>query len=377
MKKHNVLVLDNELGMGGSENLLYDFVSRVDRERFAVKVCCLKEGGYFKDRLIDLGIPFYDRLLAHKYDAWAFKKLSRIIEEESVHLIDTFAHPNTVLFAYLAKTFGLVERFVVSFHATGDAAGGRLVPRYLKPFLRDADALVALAREHKRYLADREGLDRHKIEVIYNGVDTRTYFPAEPHGGLRRGLGVEPGATLVTTVASLKPIKNVDLLLRAAKRILQATPAAAFLVVGDGPDREDLERLARELGIGDRVIFTGVRDDVAALLRSSDIFVLSSRTEAFPVVVLEAMASGLPVVTTDAGSVKEMVEDGGSAFVVPTENEAALSGAISKLIGDRDTARVFGERGRSIVEERFRVETMCARRERLFERVLSGDTYFE
>jgi glycosyltransferase involved in cell wall biosynthesis len=373
VKKYNILVLDNELGMGGSENLLYEFAGRVDRSRFDVKVCCLKEGGYFRNRLVDLGVPFYDRLLNHKYDALAFRKLARILEKESVDLIETFAHSNTVLFAYFAKTLGIVKRFVVSFHATGTASGGNLVRPYLKPFLREADALLALAREHKRYLAEREGLSTFKIEVIHNGVDTGTYFAGPPDEAVRRELAVDQGDTLVTTVASLKPLKGVDLLLRAARRVLRTNRAVTFLIVGDGPERSNLERLAGVLDIGERVRFVGVRGDVPALLRSSDMFVLSSRTEAFPLVVLEAMASGLPVVATGVGSVREMVEDGISAIVVPPEDSNALADAIVRIIDDEELARAFGDEGRRIVERRFRVETMCHKREELFARLLAGE----
>lgn len=374
MKKYNLLLLDNELDMGGSENLLYEFVSRVDPDLFAVKVCCLKEGGYFKNRLIDLGVPFYDQLLKHKYDAFAFRKLARIIETESVDIIETYAHANTVLFSYLAKMLALVKRFVVSFHATGTVTGGNLVPAYLKPFLREADALLALAQEHKRYLVEQEGLSRFKIEVIHNGIDTATYFAGSPDAQLRRELNVDAGDTLVTTVASLKPLKRIDLLLRAAQRVLQTNPKVVFLVVGDGPDRGELEVLAGTLGIGDRVRFAGIRDDVPALLRSSDLFVLSSKTEAFPLVVLEAMASGLPVVATDVGSVREMVEDGISAIIVPPEDPTALANAITKIAGDGKQARAFGDEGRRIVTERFKVETMCAKRQKLFTRLLRGET---
>jgi glycosyltransferase involved in cell wall biosynthesis len=122
------------------------------------------------------------------------------------------------------------------------------------------------------------------------------------------------------------------------------------------------------------VTFAGVRDDVANVLRACDVLVLSSRvgTETFPNVVLEAMATGLPVITTDVGSVREMVEDGRSALVVPVEDEAALREAIERLVGDAGLRSAFGARGRAIVDARFRIETMCAARESLFEELLAG-----
>lgn len=373
-RRHSVLVLDNELGMGGAEKLMYDLVSRVDSRRFAVGVCCLKNGGYWKDRIVDLGIPFYENVLRHKFDAFAFGKLARILREERVDLIDTYAHPNTVIMSYFAKAFGLVKRFVVAFHATGNLEGGRLVPTYLKPFLGEADALVALADRHRRYLVEVEGLQERQMVVIHNGVDTERFRP--PTGDdkvrMRAQFGIDQEDVVLATVASLKPVKRIDLLLAASAGLVRGRRDVRLLLVGEGPDRGRLQSIAGQLGIEDRVIFAGIRDDVDSVLRMCDALVLSSRTEAFPTVVLEAMATGLPVVTTDVGSVRDMVEDGGNAFVVPPNDQDALSRAISVVVGDPKTASAFGERGRRIVLDRFGVDAMCENRQRLFEKLISS-----
>jgi glycosyltransferase involved in cell wall biosynthesis len=367
-----VLILDNELGMGGLEKKLYDFIARVDSDRFSVVVCCLKEGGYFKDKLAALGVPLYERLLRHKFDVLAFRELSRIIAEEEIDLIYTFGHPNTVILSYLAKARGLVRRVVVSFHATGSATGGRLVRPYLHPFLKKADVFLAVAESHKRYLSEVEHLPAERIEVIHNGVDIERYRPARAgdREALRAAFGIPVEDTVATAVASLKPIKRIDLLLRAAARTLAAVPSLRVVVAGDGRDRAGLEALAAELGMSDRVRFMGVRDDVESVLRMSDMLVLSSRTEAFPNVVLEAMASGLPVVSTDVGSVREMIDESCGLIVRP-EDEDALAEAIGQLAADPEMRRRLGRRGREVVEERFTLEAMCTKRERLFERLLA------
>jgi glycosyltransferase involved in cell wall biosynthesis len=367
--QYHILILDTELEMGGKEKLLYQFIERTDRERFRIAVCCLKKGGYFKSRIEELGVPFYDGLLKHRFDALAFRELERVIRKEQTQIIYTFAHPNTVIFAYLAKLKREVESFVVSYHATGHAKGGRGVPAYLLPMLKRADALVAVANAHRDYLVRVEGLPREKIRVIHNGVDASLYRPGtdEERAGVRRLLGLQKEHIVIMTVASLKPLKRLDALIRSTATMLSADARLRLVIVGGGPDREALESLARTLGVADRVLMTGIRDDVNVLLRAADIFVLSSRTEAFPNVVLEAMATGLPVVTTDVGSVREMVEEGTSAFVVSPEDEASLSDAIHRLVNGADLRSRMGVRGRAIVDSRFRIETMCAAREALFE----------
>lgn len=369
--QYRILILDNELGMGGKEKALFQFISRTDRDRYRIAVCCLKEGGYFKSRLEALDVPFYDGLLDHRFDALAYRQFETILKQERTQIIYTFSHPNTVIFSWLARLRRRVSAFIVSYHATGHQQGGREVPVYLLPLLRRADALVAVANAHRDYLVRVEGLPFEKFRVIHNGVDTSVYHPGTDgeRAKLRRALGLEDGHRVVMTVASLKPLKRIDLLLRSAAPVFAGHPDARLVVVGDGPDRAALESLARSLGIAERVVLTGIRDDVDSLLRAADLFVLSSRTEAFPNVVLEAMATGLPVVTTDVGSVREMVEDGASALVVPPDDEAALSDAIGRLMDDAGLRRRFGVRGRAIVDARFRIETMCAAREALFDEV--------
>jgi glycosyltransferase involved in cell wall biosynthesis len=374
---HRILILNNEFHMGGLEKKLVEFLAHSDRSRFRYAVCCLKEGGYFKPEIEALGIPFYEHLLRHRFDALAFRGLEEVLRREQSELIYTFTHPNTVLFSYLARMRGLVDRVVVSYHATGGSEGGRQVPQYLVPLVRRFDALIALAEEHKRYLVAEEGLPREKIRVIYNGVDASRYRPAlaGEREEVRAALGIPQQALVIMAVASLKKLKRLDLLVKACAPLIRREGSSAWLVlVGKGPERESLEALTRELGIDNRTLFLGVRDDVESVLRAADLVVLSSRTEAFPNVVLEAMATGLGVVTTDVGSVREMVEPEESAIVVPPGDEKALAAAIDRLAGDPKLLIRFGARGREIVEARFRFEAMRDARERLFDELLSPES---
>jgi glycosyltransferase involved in cell wall biosynthesis len=364
------MILENHLGMGGLEKKLYDFVSRIDRAHFRVVACCLKDAGHLRDPFIGLGVPMYERLLKNKFDALAFARLLGVIEKEGIDLIYTLPHPNSVIFASLARRIGRVKRVVVSVHGTGGPMGGRMVRGYLKPFFGGVDRFISVAEEHKRYLVESEELPPEKTVVIYNGVDLVKFHPGGAGGPARAGLGIRPGERVVATVASLNFYKGVDVFVNAVPAVLEKFADTRFVVVGDGPERKNLERLAADVGASDRLTFTGIRSDVDEILRASDVFVLSSRTEAFPNVILEAMATGLPVVSSDVGSVAELVDEGKTGHRIPPGDPAVLARAICSLLGDGERAKTFGAAGRRVVEERFRLEGMIEERESLFAELL-------
>lgn len=368
LKVPRLLILDNELKMGGKEKLLYEFIARTDPRRLHVSVCCLKQGGHYKERIEALGVPFCDGLLAHRFDALAFRPLARLLRESRIDLVETFTHPNTVFFSFLARQQQLVSAVVISHHAMGSAYRARVLPGYVLPLLRRADLHLAVAEVQKRYLVEVEGLPEDRIRVIYNGVDTALYHPATPDGRVaaRALLGIPGAGTVLMAVGSLKPLKGIDVLLRAVAPVLRASDDVRLVLVGEGPDRTTLETLARELGAGERVVFAGLRDDVDVMLRAADALVLPSHTEALPTVVLEAMATGLPVIATRVGGVPELVEPDRSAIVVPPGDEPALRDAVQRVLADPLLRAALGARGRAIVDARFRVETMCAAREAVF-----------
>jgi glycosyltransferase involved in cell wall biosynthesis len=369
-----LLILDTELEMGGKEKLLYQFIERTDPNRFRIAVCCLRPGGYYRERIRALGVPFYDGLLRHRYDALAFRSLAQIIRSERTEIIETFAHPNTVIFSFLARQQKMVERVVVSYHATGSAYNERVLARYIVPLLRRMDAHLAVAESQKRYLVGVEGLPERRVRVIYNGVDTERYRPATPdeRAAARRALGVPGAGVVLMVVGSLKPVKGIDVLIRAAAPILRARADTRLVLVGDGPDRDALRALAGECGVAGSVVFAGVRDEIEVVLRAADTLVLSSRSEALPTVVIEAMACALPVVATRVGGVPELVEPEKSAILVPPDDEAALRAALRRVADSPDLRRALGARGRETAVSRFRLERMCEERQSFFEELLSA-----
>jgi glycosyltransferase involved in cell wall biosynthesis len=217
-------------------------------------------------------------------------------------------------------------------------------------------AIVAVSDATRQSLL-RQGYPPARVVPIHNGVE-----PPEPGPSVH----LAEGATILE-VARLAEVKGQRTLLEA----LPALAATAVLVgedlEGGGAYRRELEEVASRLGIAERVVFTGRRDDVPALLRGCDVVCLPSRAEGMPLVLLEAMAQGKPVVATAVGGVPELVVDGECGLLVPPGNPDALAVALRRVLDDRELAARLGEAGRRRVEERFSAAAAAERVLRLYE----------
>ena len=194
--------------------------------------------------------------------------------------------------------------------------------------------------------------------MIGNGVDIER-FALEP----------DPVPNRIVAVGRLAHPKRTDLLVQAFASIRRAHPSAELQIVGDGPDRADVERRVRELGVQEGVRLLGDRDDVPELLSRSGCFVLASDYEGCPLAVIEAMAAGVPVVATGVGGVPELVEDGRTGFVVAPGDPQALAAAVERVLLDPEGARKMGEAGRAIARSRLSRERMVGELVRLYDEV--------
>ncbi len=189
---------------------------------------------------------------------------------------------------------------------------------------------------------------------------------------MRAELGIGPGAWVVGTVGRIAPEKDQALLLRAAAPLLG--PDARLVVAGDGPLLPSLAGLATSLGIAGFVHLLGARADVPAVLNALDAFVLCSTTEGLPLVVPEAMATGLPVVATRVGGIPTVIDEAQTGYLVPAADEEALRARLALLRGDAEAGRALGARARSAALARFSASRMRREYVELYQRVLSRRT---
>jgi glycosyltransferase involved in cell wall biosynthesis len=217
--------------------------------------------------------------------------------------------------------------------------------------LSGVDRIIAVSREVEARYADELRVPRGKLVVVPNAVAVPKTVP-EPDAALRaRRLDGRPDYRVLSPARLDEQKGHADLLAAAAE-----VPEATFVMAGDGPLRAELEEMARRLGVADRCLFLGQRDDVPALLAVSDLFVLPSHFEGLPVSVLEAMMAGRPVVATAVGGTDEAVVDGETGLLVPPRDPAALATAVRRLREQPELAQRLAAGGRARVEREFSVD---------------------
>jgi glycosyltransferase involved in cell wall biosynthesis len=220
--------------------------------------------------------------------------------------------------------------------------------------LRRYNAVTAVSETVKQRLID-SGVPPARIHFIRNGIDLRPFEAAVPS---LRDPSLELGALLVGWVGRLSREKGPDLFLRAVAKMHSEFPDARFVLVGEGPDRTELERLIGELGIGDRVQLQGRRTDMPAVYASFDMMVSSSRREGLPMAILEGMASGLPWVATSVGAVPIVVRDGQTGVLVLPDNVEVLAKGLARMMRNTEERARMGIAARRLTESEFSAERM-------------------
>jgi len=361
MKRLNVMLMTDVTGRGGAEKALVDIALRLDRSRYNVSVCATRSAGNYQPLLDAAGVRTIVLHRETRWDSYKLLGLVRLLRRQPVHILHTHLFGSNTWGRILGKLAG-VPVIITHEHWSSKSRNEVWVDRLL---YRLSDRIVVPSAASKRMVIEMEHIPARYLDVIYNGADADEFAPREERVDVREEWGIKPDAVVVGTLGRLSPEKGgVDTLIRVVARLRQAHPQVRLMVVGDGSLRPELQSLAAELG--EDVVFTGLRSDVTRMLSAMDIFVLPSLREALPIVVLEAMAMGLPVVATDVGGVPEMVQDGTTGLLVPSGDEDAMYAALERLTTDTTLAAQLGEAGRAHVLANFTIDRMIKRVEQLY-----------
>ena len=357
-----VYYTDSE-GFGGAETVLLTLMEGLDRRVWRPILIHHAHPGVavLARRAHDLGVSTreFGTVPGHRDIGWLLR-FRKALRREGTSIFH--AH----LVWPLACTYGLVAArlaripVVATQHAFTKIGTGHEV-RLQKAVSLAVDRYIAVSEQLGRDLTPFI-ISKRKVRVIYSAIRSQS-FVRPPDPTLRVSLTGGRARPLVLTVARLDKLKGLSHLIEAAVQV----PQAVFVVAGEGSERADLEARARASGVADRIVFLGHRDDIPELLAASDIFVLPSLCEGLGLSVLEAMASGKPVVATRIGGIPEAVEDGVSGLLVAPHDAGALASAIRALLQDKSLANRLAAAGRARVVERFGAETMVQKTMDLYE----------
>jgi glycosyltransferase involved in cell wall biosynthesis len=359
------------LGVGGAEVLADQMIRRMSDE-FRCVVAVLDDIGDIGDRLIQDGFTVEHLHRRPGVDWRCAKRLREYADREGAQVLH--AHQYTPFFQAMLSR-GMIWRRPVIFTEHGrhypDLPSWKrsLVNRLL---LKKCDRLIACGGAVQQALIRNEGLPESRIEVIYNGVDlkalSRASSDARPR--LRQELGLNHDDFVAVLVARLHPLKDHATALRAVARARHEIPELRLLLVGEGDQRESVERIIKANGLESIVTLAGTRTDVADLLSASDVFLLSSLSEGIPLTVIEAMAARRPVISTSVGGLPELIEHRVTGLLAPVGDDAALARHLSDLYRLPDLRSSIAEAAHRNVVRKFSLDGMLNRYREVYREVL-------
>ncbi|KXS54369.1 MAG: glycosyltransferase [Marinobacter sp. T13-3] len=352
-----VLHVTFNMGIGGTEQVIRQLITGLDPEKVTSEILCIDgQVGAIGEQLRESGIPIVAVQRRPGFD----RSLIRIIRTRlrKGHFDVVHCHQYTPWVYGWFAALGLPVSVVFTEH-------GRFYPdryRYKAALVNQAmarttRAMVAISEATRQALTRYEFLPRSRIRVVYNGI-AALQPDRDRVAALREDLGIPEQAFVMGTVSRMDPVKNQSMMLRAFHRFLQQCPEGWLLVVGDGAERESLQSLAGELGISERVTFTGSVSQPANHMALMEVFLLSSFTEGTSMTLLEAMSLGIPTVATDVGGNPEIVREGLNGMLVPVDDEQAFAEAMIGLWQEPETRSQLGQGARTRFDERFSREVM-------------------
>ena len=364
--RRRVLLVVDSLDTGGAERHVADLAAALVARGDAVTVACSVAGPLAPplERLhVDVR-PLLGRLVKRRASLRYARALRRLLHTESFDVVHAHVYASAV--AAAIATAGTGVPLIVTEHTEG-CWKRRRHHRASRLTYRRAARVIAVSAAVRDLLVQRSGVRPEKVVCVPNAIVPAPSLPRRRPERRARG-----GRPLVGRVARLQPEKAVDVFLEAAARVAPVVPEARFLVVGDGPARAELERLASSLGLDGHVRFLGLRADARDVIARLDVLVVSSRSEGTPLVALEAMEAGVPVVATAVGGLPDQIEHGRTGLLVPPDDAEALGAALVELLADPGRARVLGEAGRRRAVALFDYGEMFRRVERVYADVLAG-----
>jgi glycosyltransferase involved in cell wall biosynthesis len=353
MKEYKVLHIYSSWTSGGAEKILLSLAAGLEQRGWKNAVAAPRDS-YLYAQALKQGLRAHHISVRGTFDLVGFVQLLRVVRAEKPDILH--AHQGKVFWPCIFIKWFMRGKVKVVFHRHA-----HLRHRwYSRVHYRWADRAIAVSRVVARDLQLLEKVPAAKIRVVYNGTDFRRFSPSVSGETVRAQYGLGGRPVIGTVAAMNRPKgKGQEYLIEAAQIVRVRFPDAAYLVIGDGPIRGELEKLSGMLGVGDRVIFTGHRDDVEKYIAAMDVFCfLPWDREGFGQVMVEAQGMGKPVIGTDIGGVPETFRDGETGFLIRSRDSESLAQCIVALLDDAVKRRQMGQAAAQFAASTFNYDAM-------------------
>jgi sugar transferase (PEP-CTERM/EpsH1 system associated) len=367
----------HRLAVGGLENGLVNLINNLPEDRYRHAIVCLTGYSDFRKRIQRADVEVHALDKQPGKDLGVYARLWRLLRRLRPQVVHT-RNLATLDCQFAAAAAGVAHRVHGEhgwdmFDLHGTSAKYRWLRRAAVPVI---DCFVPMSRDLAGWLETAVGVPPRKIVQLYNGVDTLRFRPRTGRRPLDLGgVTLPEDAFVIGSVTRLEPVKNPQTTVRAFARLVRLLPEQGgrlrLLVVGDGSEKSALTQLAAEEGIAQQALFVGQRDDIDRMLQSMDLFVLTSLNEGISNTILEAMATGLPVVATAVGGNGELVTPGTTGALCASGDSDALALAMRDYLRDAELGRRHGAAARRAAEQKFSLQAMVNGYDAMYQRVMA------
>ena len=375
MRRYRILEFASFAGIGGTQTMLLEFLRQVSPSKFQFSVCVLLEHGYLNTEVAKLGIEQTSLNMRGYWDLAAWRKLYAYAKSRKFDLIRTYGLKAHIIGRIVGRLIGIpvnitsvrnTDPWRKWYHALLDYGTSPLTDLYISN--SEAGRIATHQREH---------IPLSKIITIPNGIDLNDYAPYHADmprlaDAVKQEFGIATNAPVIGIIANLRRQKGHITIIDALPRILAEVSEVVCVCVGDDLMDGEIQRYAQSKGMRGHIVFTGFRPDIPRLLTMFDIFLLPSLYEGIPRALLEAMAMKKPTITTAAGGMPEVVVDGSTGVIIPSNDPPALAEAVITLLTNPDRTRAMEQASYERIRAHFSLKAVVAQTVAAYERLING-----
>jgi glycosyltransferase involved in cell wall biosynthesis len=360
---------------GGPDKTALLIAEKANSEKFNVILMYMRGaddtefqiGNWARER----GLTIHEVLERGKLNFSNLQEIHRLIKKYDIDVLHARDYKTAVV-AYILSYFNPRLKLVFTAHLWIEDDLKMKIYTWLNILaLHRFHRIIAVSGALRQFMLKRH-VNPHKITVLHNAIDVETWDPAKVNSTVREEFNIPVTSKIVGVVGRVRDEKDIPTTLKVAKAVLTTRPDTYFLIVGDGPTKEESEQQAREMGLANNVLFLGFRKDTINVYAGLDVFASTSLTEGTPNTVLEAFAMGVPVIYTDVGGVAEIVQNGETGLLFQPGDVEGISQAVLSFLDDEEKAKTFGQRGREAACTKFSFQHRLRNVEKIYADVVGG-----